>query len=139
MFRRRRMIIRRGFRAPGEGDGPVWRWLLGMVIVQCLTRGALAQRTYTWQEIRDRFLAVNPTLLAAQINVNESRAQEITAYLRPNPDFTLLTDGTQISPSQGVWRPFAGTMFSTSFSLLHERQHKRELRLESAQKGTAVA
>ena len=114
-------------------------WLLGMVVAQCLTRGALAQRTYTWQEIRDRFLAVNPTLLAGQINVNESRAQEITAYLRPNPDFALATDGTQLTPYQGVWRPFAGTQFSPSVTYLHERGHKRELRLESAQKGTALA
>jgi cobalt-zinc-cadmium efflux system outer membrane protein len=110
-----------------------------MVVAQCLTRGALAQRTYTWQEIRDRFLAVNPTLLAGQINVNESRAQETTAYLRPNPDFALATDGTQLTPYQGVWRPFAGTQFSPSVSYLHERGHKRELRLESAQKGTALA
>jgi cobalt-zinc-cadmium efflux system outer membrane protein len=110
-----------------------------MVIAQFFTRGALAQRTYTWQEIRDRFLAVNPTLLAGQINVNESRAQEITAYLRPNPDFSLATDGTQLTPYQGVWRPFTGTQFTPNVSYLHERGHKRELRLESAQKGTAIA
>jgi len=70
---------------------------------------------------------------------NESRADEITAYLRPNPDLTLLVDGTQISPSAGIWRPFSGTLFSPSVSYLHERKHKRELRLLSAQKGTAVA
>jgi len=133
------MSLQRAFRFLGKKDCPARRWLLGMVVAQCLTRGALAQRTYTWQEIRDRFLAVNPTLLAGQINVNESRAQEITAYLRPNPDFTLATDGTQLTPSQGVWRPFAGTQFSPSVSYLHERGHKRELRLESAQKGTALA
>src|ERR1700686_899503 len=133
------MSLQRAFRAPGKGDGPVWRWLLGIVIAQCLTRCALAQRTYTWQEIRDRFLAVNPTLLAGQINVNESRAQEITAYLRPNPDFTLSTDGTQLTPYQGVWRPFAGTQFSPSVSYLHEREHKRELRRDSARGATAIA
>src|SRR5579864_596992 len=133
------MSFERSFRALGHGDGPVWRWLLAMVIAQCLTRGAFAQRTYTWQEIRDRFLAVNPTLLAGQINVNESRAQETTAYLRPNPDFLLATDGTQLTPYQGVWRPFTGTQFSPNVSYLHERGHKRELRLESAQKGTALA
>jgi cobalt-zinc-cadmium efflux system outer membrane protein len=133
------MNLQRGFRTLGKGDGPVRRWLLGMVLAQCLTRGAFAQRTYTWQEIRDRFLAVNPTLLAGQINVNESRAQEITAYLRPNPDFSLATDGTQLTPYLGVWRPFTGTQFTPYVSYLHERGHKRELRLESAQKGTTIA
>src|ERR1700682_2020845 len=139
MFRRRRMIIRRGFRAPGEGDGPVWRWLLGMVIVQCLTRSALAQRTYTWQEIRDKFPAGNPNLPAGQINVNESRAQEITAYLRPNPDFTMATDGTQLTPYQGVWRPFPGTQFSQHDYFLTTRGLKRELRRDSARGATAIA
>ncbi|MGP8246962.1 MAG: TolC family protein [Bryobacteraceae bacterium] len=97
------------------------------------------QTPLTWQQVKDKFVAANPTLRAGQINIQESKAQEITAYLRPNPDFTLLTDGTQISPSQGVWQPFAGTMFSASFSYLHEREHKRELRLESAKNGTAMA
>lgn len=117
----------------------LWRLSIGIVVANCLTNAALAQRAYTWREIRDRFLAVNPTILAGQIGVSESKAQEITAYLRPNPDFGFATDGTQLTPYQGVWRPFAGTQFSHTISYLHERAHKRELRLESAQKGTAVA
>ncbi len=104
----------------------------------CLGGGALAQGALTWQQIRERFLAANPTVQAARLNIQESKAQEITAYLRPNPELTVATDGTQLAPSQGVWRPLAGTQVSTSVSYLHERQHKRELRLESAQKGTAI-
>jgi cobalt-zinc-cadmium efflux system outer membrane protein len=100
---------------------------------------APAQRAYTWQELRDKFLAANPTLAAGRIGVSETRAQQITAFLRPNPDFTFGADGTQLAPSQGTWRPFAGTQFTSSFSYLHERRHKRELRLESAEKGTAIA
>ena len=99
---------------------------------------SLAPQTFTWEQIRDRFQASNPTLRAAQIGIDESRAQEITAYLRPNPDFSLLTDGTQIAPQNGVWQPFAGTLFQTTFSYLHERRHKRELRRESAQKETEI-
>ena len=79
------------------------------------------------------------TLRALEIGIDESKAQEITAYLRPNPDLTVATDGTQLSRYQGVWRPFSGTQVQTAGSYLHERQHKRELRQESAQKGTAVA
>src|SRR5712664_2640182 len=73
------------------------------------------------------------------MGIDESRAQEITAFLRPNPNFTLSTDGTQIAPFKGVWKPFLGTQFSPNLSYLHERRHKRELRLESAQKGTGIA
>jgi cobalt-zinc-cadmium efflux system outer membrane protein len=98
-----------------------------------------AQKTITWQQAKVEFEKSNPTLLAARIGIDESRDEEITAYLRPNPDFAFSTDGTQISRYQGVWRPFAGTQFSPNISYLHERQHKRELRLESAQKATAVA
>jgi cobalt-zinc-cadmium efflux system outer membrane protein len=100
---------------------------------------AAAQEPWTWDKVRARFEQDNPTLKAGQLNVEESKAEEITAYLRPNPDFNLTVDGTQIAPSHGVWQPLAGTFESPGLSYLHERRHKRELRLESAQKGTAVA
>ena len=117
-----------------------WRMYCGFLLAaECLAQSAAPPRAITWREAQDRFRANNPSLLAGQVAVEEARADEITAYLRPNPDFTLLTDGTQIAPSQGVWRPFAGTMFSTNLSYLHEREHKRELRLTSAQKATTVA
>ena len=73
------------------------------------------------------------------MSIDESKLAEITAYLRPNPDFTLSTDGTQLSRYNGVWRPFAGTQMSPSISYLHERQGKRELRLEAAKKSTDIA
>jgi cobalt-zinc-cadmium efflux system outer membrane protein len=98
-----------------------------------------AQQTLTWEEVRNRFEANNPTLLADKLNIDESKAQEITAFLRPNPTFSLSVDGTQIAPRNGVWRPFAGTFEYPGISYLHERQHKRELRLESAKKGTLIA
>jgi outer membrane protein, heavy metal efflux system len=115
------------------------RLLVGLFATAVSAESGFAQRALTWQEVRDKFEAANPTLRAGQIGVDESKAQEITAFLRPNPNFTLLTDGTQIAPYQGVWRPLAGTMLSTNFSYLHERQRKRELRLESAQKATGIA
>jgi len=52
-----------------------------------------------------RFEATNPALKADADNVDEMRAEEITAYLRPNPQFTLSADGTQIAPHDGVWTP----------------------------------
>ncbi len=104
-----------------------------------LAGSGMAQRALTWREVRERFEAANPTLRAGQIGIDESKAQEITAFLRPNPNFTLSTDGTQISRYKGVWQPFTGTQYATIFSYLHERRHKRELRLESAQKATGIA
>jgi len=114
-------------------------WLSGMLLV-LLRPGAEAQnQSLTWEQVRERFETSNPTLLAGKLNVDESKAQEITAFLRPNPSFTVSADGTQIVPHKGVWQPLAGTFESPSISYLHERQHKRELRLESAQKGTSIA
>jgi cobalt-zinc-cadmium efflux system outer membrane protein len=105
----------------------------------CLCLPAPAQAAYTWDQVKDKFETTNPTLRADAINVQEFKAQEITANLRPNPQFTLSTDGTQIAPYQGVWKPTTGTQVSPAFSYLHEREHKRELRLQSAQEGTQIA
>ena len=78
---------------------------------------AAAQQPLSWEQLRQRFEQNNPTLLAGKLNVDESKAQEITAYLRPNPQLTVTTDGTQIAPGDsGVWRPFAGTSFSPGCS-----------------------
>jgi cobalt-zinc-cadmium efflux system outer membrane protein len=110
------------------------------MLLVLLRPGAEAQvKSLTWEQVRERFETSNPTLLAGKLNVDESKAQEITAFLRPNPTFTVSADGTQIVPHKGVWQPLAGTFETPSISYLHERQHKRELRLESAQKGTSIA
>ena len=76
---------------------------------------------------------------ANKLNIDESREAEITAYLRPNPDLTISTDGTQLSRYEGVYRPFAGTQYGPAVSYLHEREHKRELRRDQAKESTAVA
>ncbi len=105
----------------------------------------LAPQSLTWEQVRDRFQASNPTLRAAQISIDESRADEITAYLRPNPDLTVSVDqinpfSTQPSPNGGGngYAPFAFAFPSSSISYLHERRHKRELRRESAKKETEI-
>lgn len=104
----------------------------------CLAGGAYAQKAYTWQELRDRFQASNRQLQAGQLGIDESRAQEVTAYLRPNPDVTFLVD--QIDPvDTNPYRPLGAALPFISSSYLHERRHKRELRLESAKEGTQIA
>src|SRR5258707_1541161 len=120
----------------------LWKYIAVLAMFPCC---ALAQTPapvptpLTWEQVRQRFAQNNPTLRAGQIGIDESKAQEITAFLRPNPNFTLTADGTQIAPHDSVWRPLAGTYETPGISYLHERRHKRELRLESAQKATGVA
>jgi cobalt-zinc-cadmium efflux system outer membrane protein len=99
---------------------------------------ASAQQSLTWDQVKAKFEAVNPALKADADNVDEMRAEEITAFLRPNPQFTLSADGNQAAPHNGVWTPFKGTTEQPNFSYLHEREHKRELRLESAKEGTRI-
>ena len=100
--------------------------------------GAAAQTALTWQQVQERFRAANPNLLAGDLTIQESRAAEITAYLRPNPNFTITSD--QLAFFNGnPYRPFQFTEPLVSFDYLHERQHKRELRLQSAKEGTAIS
>jgi cobalt-zinc-cadmium efflux system outer membrane protein len=109
-----------------------------ILIAALLTTRVAAQNAFDWQQIKDKFKAVNPTLRAGQIGIDESKAQEITAYLRPNPDFTSSLD--QIQPfNANPYRPFGFVLPLFSANYLHERAHKRELRLESARKATGIA
>ena len=119
-----------------------WKYFAVLAMLPCRALAqtpATAPTPLSWEQVRQRFEQNNPTLRAGQIGIDESKAQESTAFLRPNPNFTLSTDGTQIARYKGVWQPFIGTQFATALSYLHERQHKRELRLESQQKATGIA
>src|SRR6185437_4184438 len=108
---------------------------------------ASAQQALTWEQVKERFEAANPTLKAAVANIDESRAAEVTAYLKPNPDlnisydqFNLFTPQPSPSGSGGnTYNPFAFALPSGGISYLHERQHKRELRRDSAVKSTDIA
>jgi cobalt-zinc-cadmium efflux system outer membrane protein len=112
---------------------------LRAIVIAGVIPATFGQTTFTWQQLKEKFAASNPTLKAAQLNIDESRAAEITAYLRSNPDFSLSADGTQLTRYQGVWRPFAGTQISPAISYLHERENKRELRLDQAKQSTSIA
>jgi len=98
-----------------------------------------AQQSLTWEQVKAKFDAANPALKADALGVDEMKAAETTAYLRPNPQFTAATDGTQIARHNGVWQPFSGNQVQGNFSYLHERDRKRELRLESAKEGTKIS
>jgi cobalt-zinc-cadmium efflux system outer membrane protein len=117
----------------------------GLLIAGLLPATAFAQTAFTWQQIKDKFAAANPTLKAAQMNIDESRAAEITAYLRPNPSLTGTID--QINPfatvqtgsGQNAYRPLTYALPLGSIGYLHERGGKRELRRDQARESTAVA
>ena len=124
----------------------IWRLSTVFLMAGCLMECAWAQKVLTWQQARDEFEQSNPTMIAGRLGIDESRADEITAYLRPNPDFTFVLDqinpfSKQPPPSGGpdIYAPFAYTLPSWSASYLIERRHKRQLRLQSAEKATAIA
>jgi outer membrane protein, heavy metal efflux system len=100
---------------------------------------ARAQQGLTWDQVKAQFEADNPTLKADQSNVDEMRAEEVTANLRPNPQATYLLDQLYPFYKDPDYRPFTSALNEGTLSYLHERDHKRELRLKSAQQGTQIA
>ena len=108
------------------------------VSVSLAAVSAQAQQALTWDQVKARFEAANPALKADALNIDENKAQEITAFLRPNPQYTLSEDGLQLLRHNGVWQPLSGVQIQNSFSYLHERGHKRDLRLETAKETTQV-
>ena len=102
--------------------------------------GATAQTTattsapLTMQQAVELALRKNPTLLAAQRNLESIRAEEITAGLRQNPVFSL--SGTDITlPADNPSNPYS---YAGNISRLFERGQKRRWRLESARASTQV-
>ena len=85
--------------------------------------------------------------MASRIGIEESKAAEVTAYLRPNPNVTGVLDQidpfTKQPPLSGSggdsYNPFRYALPSGSIDYLHERQNKRELRLDSARQATAIS
>lgn len=112
---------------------------LAVVLWAVASAAASAQHPLSWDEVKARFEAANPALQADASSVDEMRAAEITAFLRPNPQLGATVDGMQIARHNGVWQPLTGTFVTPTVSYLHEREHKRELRQESAKEGTQIA
>ncbi len=109
-------------------------------LMSCVSLPACAQQGLTWDQVKAKFEAVNPALVPTALNVDEMHAEEITANLSAQPAaLTVSQDGTQIVPNSGIWQPLKGTYVVPTLSYLHERDHKRELRLESAKEGTRIA
>jgi outer membrane protein, heavy metal efflux system len=98
---------------------------------------AYAQTPLSWEQVRERFRMNNPAMAAGRISVDESKATEITAYLRPNPVVSSTFD--QMAPFTGdPYRPLGFYSATVAATYLHERANKRELRQSSAQQATRI-
>jgi cobalt-zinc-cadmium efflux system outer membrane protein len=110
-------------------------WLLGAI-------SALAQSTsrITLDDAIDLALKNSPTLKATRTQIDQNKAQEITAGLRPNP---LLSWDSQFVP---VFNPslFSSDtlnnlqQFDIGVGYLFERGHKRRRRVDAARDQTHV-
>jgi cobalt-zinc-cadmium efflux system outer membrane protein len=112
---------------------------MGWLLVAGMAANAAAQAPLTWADVRARFEAGNPTVKAGQIGIDEAKADEVTAFLRPNPDLSLNLvqfNFTGLPDNTGHVQNLATNL---SLDYLIERGGKRGLRRDSAQGATAIA
>jgi len=81
--------------------------------------------------------AYNQSLRAQRLNIDQNRAEEITAALKPNPTFSTLVDTIPLFSPQII--RFNTQIYSESLSYTYERGGKREKRLEVAKDNTDVS
>jgi cobalt-zinc-cadmium efflux system outer membrane protein len=102
-----------------------------LLIVFALGSRSWAQEPWTWKKVRERFETNNPTLRAGRLQVDEAKADEVTANLRPNPQLSVVLDQftvfnpSVLSANNAQWTP--------TVTQLIERQSKRHLRYQSAE------
>jgi cobalt-zinc-cadmium efflux system outer membrane protein len=82
-------------------------------------------------------LAYNQSLRANRLNVDQSKAQEITASLKPNPTFSTLVDSVPIFSPSTI--RFNTQLYSEALSYTVEKGGKREKRVVVAKDNTQVA
>jgi cobalt-zinc-cadmium efflux system outer membrane protein len=82
-------------------------------------------------------LAYNQSLRAQRLNVDESKAEEITALLKPNPTFSSLVDTIPIFSPATI--RFDTQIYSEGLSYTQERGGKREKRGVVARDNTQSA
>jgi cobalt-zinc-cadmium efflux system outer membrane protein len=104
--------------------------MLGMAHAQAPVRITLDQAI-------DLAIAHNHTLKAAQTQIQQNQAQEITAALRPNPNLTADTLFIPIEPQNFSSNIISNvTEFDVGVSYLFERGGKRHRRVEAARDAT---
>jgi outer membrane protein, heavy metal efflux system len=115
----------------------------GIVVLLMLAEIASAQATQstvTLDQAVDLALAHSHSLKAARTTIDQNKAQEITASLRPNPNLSGDTLYLPIfSPSELSAETISTlTEFDLGVSYLIERGRKRQRRIDAARDATAV-
>ena len=116
-----------------------WRVLACWIVADGLSTLCMAQTgPLNWDQVRERFRLNNPSLLAGETGVQESRANEVTAGLRPNPQVSFVADEFRIIHPNPL-QPFQNAQITPVISQLFERRNKRQLRVDSARLATQIA
>ncbi len=115
--------------------------VLGSLLALTTPPAALAQappppEPLTLERAIDRFLARNLAVEAARYRVDATRAERLTARLRPNPTLTLSAENVKLSGPTP-----AGDLYEATSSLSYpiELGDKRRLRVEAVDASVAVA
>lgn len=120
-------------------------WLSGMATAQTVAPGNTTQAQgpapvlLTLERAIDLALAHSHALRAAQTQIQQNQAQEITAGLRPNPLLAWDALFLPLNPSDWTLTNLENTQqFDVGVSYLFERGGKRRRRLEAARDTTAI-
>ena len=114
------------FRSPG--------FLLGLLLAGAPAFAQTGTAPLTLEQAISLALAKNPTLLSGQQHVTATKANEITARLRQNPNFTF--SGSDVTlPADNPSNPYS---YAANVSRLFERGEKRRWRLDVALATTDV-
>lgn len=82
-------------------------------------------------------LAYNQSLRANRLNIDESKAQEVTASLKPNPTLSLGADGFPIFAPKTT--TFGTQLYTADLSYTVEKGGKREKRVAVAKDNTQIS
>ena len=108
------------------------------IVTVLLALPALSQERLISKEDAVRIaLAYNQSLRANRFNIDQSKANEVTASLKPNPSISVGADAFPIFAPQTI--RFNTQIYSASLSYTVERGGKREKRVVVAKDNTQIA
>ena len=108
------------------------------IVTVLLALPALSQERLISKEDAVRIaLAYNQSLRANRFNIDQSKANEVTASLKPNPSISMGADAFPIFAPQTI--RFDTQIYSASLSYTVERGGKREKRVVVAKDNTQIA
>ncbi len=124
---------------PSADTVEVWRTSV-VVLALCLGSGSLSAQPPKLISLEDAVriaLQYNQTLRAQRLNIDQSKAEEVTALLKPNPTLGNVVDTIPIFSPQTI--RLSTQIYSESLSYTVERGGKREKRGVVAKDNTDIA